>query len=105
MNDFYRRVYDIVARIPEGRVTTYGQIAAMLGRANGARTVGWAMRATPASLRLPCHRVVNKAGELAPAYAFGGYAHQRAMLEAEGVKFTREGRIDMRSHLWPGEEK
>lgn len=100
MKDYFQRVYQIVARIPEGKVATYGQIAAMLGNPRGARTVGWAMQAAPAHLNLPCHRVVNKSGTLAPAYAFGGNENQRAMLLAEGITFGADGRIDMRKHFW-----
>ena len=97
---YFESVYEIVARIPEGKVATYGQVAAMLGNPRAARTVGWAMRAVPSTLRLPCHRVVNKTGTLAPSYAFYGYENQRALLEAEGVTFTNAGSINMAMHLW-----
>jgi methylated-DNA-protein-cysteine methyltransferase-like protein len=100
MQDFFQRVYEIVAQIPQGKVATYGQIAAMLGDPRGARTVGWAMRSAPAHLKLPCHRVVNKNGFLAPDYAFGGTENQRSLLENEGVTFHGDGRIDMEQHLW-----
>lgn len=100
MKDYFQSVYEIVARIPEGKVATYGQIAAMLGNPRGARTVGWAMQAAPGHLRLPCHRVVNKSGTLAPTYVFGSSENQRAWLEAEGITFGPEGRIDMKKHLW-----
>lgn len=100
MRDYFQRVYQIVARIPEGKVATYGQIAAMLGNPRGARTVGWAMQAAPAHLKLPCHRVVNKSGIPAPVYAFGGSENQRAWLEAEGITFGADGRIEMKKHLW-----
>jgi len=101
-SNFFNKVYSIVSQIPYGKVATYGQIAAMLGNPKGARTVGWAMRAVPDGLSLPCHRVVNKQGTLAPAYAFLGQENQRAMLEAEGITFTPLGRIDMAKHLWLG---
>jgi len=97
---FFKEVYDIVARIPEGKVATYGQIAAMLGNPRAARTVGWAMASAPSHLRLPCHRVVNREGRLSPDWVFGGYEAQRAELEAEGVLFRRDGRIDMKKCLW-----
>ncbi len=104
MQDFFQRVYRIVAQIPEGKVATYGQIAAMLGNPRGARTVGWAMQAAPSYLNLPCHRVVNKSGMLAPGYAFGGSENQRVWLEAEGIGFLCDGRIDMKQHLWAPED-
>ena len=99
-SNFFKAVYEIVAKIPRGKVATYGQIAALLGNLRGARTVGWAMQGTPGYLKLPCHRVVNKLGEMSPTYAFGGPEIQRAMLEAEGVTFKKDGCIDMKKHLW-----
>lgn len=100
MKDFFAKVYDIVSRIPEGKVMTYGQIAALLGEPRGARVVGWAMRAAPSSLNLPCHRVVNRLGEMAPSYAFGSKDIQRELLISEGITFKENGCIDMKKHLW-----
>jgi len=100
MSDFYSLVYDLVARIPEGYVVTYGQIACALGKPHGARVVGSAMRCAPSGRHLPCHRVVNKAGEMAPNHVFGECALQRDMLEAEGVIFLPDGRIDMKLCTW-----
>lgn len=97
---FHHRVYEIVARIPAGCVATYGQIAELAGNPRGARMVGWAMHSSPRELHLPCHRVVNAAGRLAPGRVFGGAEVQRAMLEAEGVTFLAGDRIDMRRHTW-----
>jgi methylated-DNA-protein-cysteine methyltransferase-like protein len=97
---FFEQVYETVARIPRGRVVTYGQIALLLGRPNGARTVGWAMQSAPADRDLPCHRVVRASGELAPDHVFGGAGVQRKLLEAEGVAFLGDGRIDLDAHLW-----
>jgi O-6-methylguanine DNA methyltransferase len=93
-------VYDVVATIPRGKVMTYGQIASVLGGFYSGRTVGFAMRAAPRERNLPCHRVVNKQGEMAPGYCFGGAENQRRMLRKEGVVFKPDGRIDMaRSQL------
>lgn len=100
MTEFFSGVYKIVATIPKGCVATYGQIAAMLGNPLAARAVGDAMRRVPEHVDIPCHRVVNRAGEMAPAYAFGGCGSQREMLEREGVVFTEKGCVDMRRHLW-----
>lgn len=100
MNGFFKGVYEVVARIPPGKVATYGQIAAMLGDPRQARTVGWAMASAPPELNLPCHRVVNRSGRLSPDSVFGGYEAQRAELEAEGVRFRYDGRIDMRECQW-----
>jgi methylated-DNA-protein-cysteine methyltransferase related protein len=102
LEGFFNAVYDIVEKIPRGKVTTYGQIAAIIGTHNNARVVGWAMRAAPEERKLPCHRVVNKTGVLSPSYVFGDAAFQRAMLEAEGVTFKEDGRINIKKHLWDG---
>ena len=93
---FDAEVYSVVAQIPAGRVTTYGQIARLIGMPGYARRVGHALAAAPAGL--PCHRVVNKTGTLAPGFAFGGQERQRDMLETEGVTFLADGRIDMARH-------
>jgi len=96
---FFKKVYEIVARIPEGKVATYGGIGKLLGYPRGAKVVGWAMRSAPEGLNLPCHRVVKATGELAPGYVFGDVEIQRAMLEAEGISFREDGTIDMEKHL------
>jgi methylated-DNA-protein-cysteine methyltransferase-like protein len=97
---FFRQVYEIVARIPKGKVVTYGQLAIRLGRPRAARTVGWAMKSAPPELGLPCHRVVDRFGHLAPDYVFGGSHIQRALLEGEGIAFDAEGCVDLDRHLW-----
>ena len=98
--EFFAKVYELVARIPEGRVMTYGQIAFLLGMPNCARRVGQAMYHTPEYLNIPAHRVVNSKGGLAPAPIFGGEGKQRIMLEAEGVVFKQNGCIDLKKCLF-----
>lgn len=100
MKEYFRRVYEIVALIPEGKVMTYGQIAALLGDPRNGRVVGWAMRAAPADMNLPCHRVINKNGILASEYVFGGKEIQKAILENEGITFKKDGTVNMEKHLW-----
>lgn len=97
---FFECVWSVAAKVPRGRVTTYGAIARALGSPGAARTVGWAMRAAPAESGLPCHRVVNATGELSPEEAFGGPDVQRLLLESEGITFDVQGRVDMKHHLW-----
>lgn len=94
---FFQRVYQIVSEIPRGKVITYGQIAFLAGKPRAARMVGFAMRCAPPGL--PCHRVVNRKGELAPEHAFGGREFQRSLLEQEGVTFLPNGYIDLKRHL------
>ena len=81
---------------------TYGAIAAILGDPRKAREVGWAMAAAPAAPPLPAHRVINARGELSGGPAFGGYEVQRARLEADGVSFMADGRVDLEQYLWLG---
>ena len=98
---FPRRVYGIVASVPRGRVITYGAIARLLGDPRKARQVGWAMAATSRQTPpIPAHRVINARGELSGGPSFGGYAIQRAYLEAEGVQFEADGRVDLDRYLW-----
>lgn len=98
---FFERAYDVVRQIPEGRVATYGQVARMLGEPRKARFVGFAMHASPGEAGgVPCHRVVFADGSLARGYAFGGEGAQRALLEAEGVRFLADGRVDMEACSW-----
>ena len=69
---FFESCYDVVRQVPEGRVTTYGQVAALLGNPRRARFVGFAMHSSPGmAAGVPCHRVVFKDGSLAPGFAFG----------------------------------
>ncbi|MDR1629442.1 MAG: methylated-DNA--[protein]-cysteine S-methyltransferase [Oscillospiraceae bacterium] len=100
MNDFYECIYQFVAHIPPGHVATYGRIAALAGRPRAARQVGRALWQCPDGRHLPCHRVVNRFGELAPSHVFGGEGLQRSQLEQEGVAFLPDGRIDLQKHIW-----
>ncbi len=87
-----------MSQVPAGRVVTYGQIAAVLGNAKGARQVGWAMRVCPDDI--PWHRVVNAQGTLSTPTLPGGFQLQRALLEDEGIYFDDKGRIDLRVYRW-----
>ncbi|NNF04535.1 MAG: MGMT family protein [Rhodothermales bacterium] len=101
-DDFFDRVWDVVAGIPYGRVTTYGHIAEHLGAKSAARTVGWALNAA-AGTPLPCHRVVNRFGGLSGARHFGGAHVMEDMLRSEGVSFDDDGCVVLEDHLWiPG---
>ena len=95
--DFKQRVYEIVRQIPKGRVMSYGQIAALCGNPLAARIVGGVAHFGDADL--PWQRVVMKDGSLASGYPGGTQGHKVA-LEAEGVTFTDDFRVDMREHLW-----
>jgi len=86
-------VYAVVKMIPRGRVATYGQIAALLGRPRGGREVGWALSDCE-DPRVPCHRVVDRNGRLAPHFR-----EQRALLRREQVAL-KTSRVDLEKSAW-----
>jgi methylated-DNA-protein-cysteine methyltransferase related protein len=94
---FCRRVYELVARVPPGRVTTYGDIALALGRPRHARLVGYALSVCPGDI--PAQRVVNHRGEASRAWNDGHPEQQRALLLAEGVTFRPDGTVDLKKHI------
>ena len=89
------KVYDFLKTIPKGKVATYGQIASFLGNKNLSRVVGNILHNNPDPENIPCHRVVNRKGELSNAYAFGGSTAQRKRLEQEGINFEADGTINL----------
>ncbi len=95
---FYSKVYQIVKKIPPGKVATYGQIAKILGTRD-ARRVGHALHANKDRL-VPCHRVVDKNGRLAPNFAFEGSKEQARRLIKEGIALTDEMHVDLSLYLW-----
>ena len=99
MNTF-EKIYDVVRRIPEGKVATYGQIAAMAGNPRWARVVGYALPANPEPGVIPCHRVVDRLGRPSSAFAFGGVQVQLELLRQEGVEADGNGRIDLDKYQW-----
>lgn len=101
----FQKVYEVVKQIPRGRVTTYGQIALLIGNPRLSRAVGFALHVNPEPGVIPCHRVVNRMGQVAPGFAFGGEGIQRELLEAEGIEFTLDGRVNMKRHMWYGPEE
>lgn len=94
------QVYALVRACPEGRVTTYGAIGAVLGYPRGARMIGWIMNETPKGSNVPAQRVVSAKGELTGSWAFGQRGRMRQLLEAEGVPFTEAGAVDMKRAAW-----
>ena len=102
--DTFARVYAIVRKIPKGKVTTYGQIAWLLGNPRLSRVVGYALHVNPEPGVIPCHRVVNRFGRVSPAFAFGGENRQIALLKEEGITFRDEENVDLSRHMWYGEE-
>ena len=102
---FFERVYEYLKTVPKGRVVTYGQIALALGMPRMSRQVGYALHVNPEPGVIPCHRVVNRFGRLAPAFAFGGVGVQRALLEAEGIQVKEENGeyfVDLKKYQYRG---
>jgi methylated-DNA-protein-cysteine methyltransferase-like protein len=97
--DFFDRVYAIVAKIPYGKVTTYGHIAEVCGIRSSARTVGWALNGAKDS-GLPCHRVVNRFGALTGKLHFGSPFIMEDLLRSEGVEFDKNRNVLMDKYLW-----
>ena len=95
---FFDLVYDAVCHIPKGKVATYGQVGAMIGNPKLARVVGNALHNNPLPGIVPCHRVVNSECKVAEVFAFGGGEVQRQLLEAEGIIFETDGRIDLEKY-------
>ncbi len=95
----FDQVYSIVTQIPYGQVATYGQIAKLAGNKNLSRVVGYALHANPDPDTIPCHRVVNRFGQVSSAFAFGGENQQIRLLENEGI-FVKNGRVDLSKYGW-----
>ena len=102
MNGFFERVYEVLKRVPKGKVVTYGQIALAIGAPRCARQVGYALHANPQPFVIPCHRVVNRFGRLAPALAFGGEEVQAQLLKDEGVAVDENYTVDLQKYLFQG---
>lgn len=102
-NNTFTRIYDVVRKIPKGKVCTYGQIALLIGNPRMSQIVGYALHSNPDPSTIPCYRVVNRFGEVAPGFAFGGPNTQRELLEQEGIVFLDNDRVDMKIYMWYGE--
>lgn len=99
-DNFFERVYAIVRKIPEGKVTSYGAIAKALGTARSARMVGWAMNASHGLEDVPAHRVVNRKGLLSGKHHFEGTNLMQQLLENEGIKVVENQIVDFEAHFW-----
>ncbi|MGN0557502.1 MAG: MGMT family protein [Acutalibacteraceae bacterium] len=100
MNTF-EKIYEVVRRIPRGRVATYGQIAALCGNRRLARVVGYALHANPDPEHIPCFRVVDRFGRLSGSFAFGGGSAQAELLRADGIEVNGDT-VDLEKYMWDG---
>lgn len=98
MVNYFEKVYEIVSKIPKGKVATYKQIA-KLAEIKNPRLVGFYLHKNIDPKKVPCHRVIKSDGTLAKGYAFGGPKKQKEILKKEGVKFNKE-KIDLRKYLF-----
>lgn len=99
MNTF-EKIYAVVKKIPKGRVATYGQIAAIAGNPRWSQVVGYALHTNPDPQNIPCYRVVNRSGQLSPAFAFGGENAQAELLRSDGIELSEDGTVDLKKYLW-----
>jgi methylated-DNA-protein-cysteine methyltransferase related protein len=104
MTSFSDRVYDLVRRVPHGHVVSYGGVAAMLGHPRAARGVGQALHALDDDTDVPWWRVITRNGEISIRGVPHGAQRQRALLQREGVRFNRHGRIDWKRFGWRGDD-
>ncbi len=100
----FTRIYEVVRRIPRGKVATYGQVAMLAGNPHWSQVVGYALHVNPDPSTIPCYRVVNRFGEVSRAFAFGGENEQVRLLLEDGVEFTPDGRVDLTRYLWQPDE-
>ena len=97
-DSFFDKVYDVARRIPYGKATSYGAIAAFLASKGSARMVGWAMNNSPGDV--PAHRVVNRVGMLTGKHHFGGTNLMQQLLESEGLTVEDNQIVDFEKHFW-----
>ena len=99
-NTFYEKVYDLVRRIPFGRVTTYGALAEFLGRKGSARMVGYAMNKAHIYEDVPAHRVVNRNGLLTGKFHFSPPELMEQLLENEGIEVNNDKIVNFKKKFW-----
>jgi len=103
LDPFTTRIIEVIKSIPEGRVATYGQIAAMAGDPRATRQVVWVLRSLSEKENLPWHRVINSKGAI--SLSGEGYDAQRRALEAEGVRFSGNGTVVLDLFQWRGQSR
>lgn len=95
----FEKIYEVVKRIPRGKVATYGQVAALAGNKRWARVVGYALHVNPSEKEIPCYRVVTKDGAVSKAFVFGGKNRQIELLKADGIEF-KDDHVIMEKYQW-----
>ncbi len=95
----YELIYDIVRKIPKGKVTSYGAIGKCIGMGRSARLVGWALKSSSGE-NIPAHRVVNRKGILTGKHQFSGTHLMQELLESEGLQIVDDQIIDFEKVFW-----
>ncbi len=96
--NYIQKVHTVVRKIPLGKVTTYGSVSKATGV--DPRMVGWALHANRDPYDVPCHRVVNRDGKLAPGYVFGGPGEKKKRLLSEDIPFKDDNHVDLEKCFW-----
>jgi methylated-DNA-protein-cysteine methyltransferase related protein len=102
MSRFSENVISILRKIPHGRIATYGQIAILAGKPQGARGVSWILNSCSKPYKLPWHRVVGSKGKISFDRLSSNYIRQKNLLLREGIKFLDSGSIDLKKYQWRG---
>lgn len=97
-DSFKQRVLQVIAAIPAGSVTTYGDVARLSGSPRAARQVGGLLKRLPADSRLPWHRIINRYGQI--SLQGDDLLRQRDALEAEGIEISDDGQVDLARYRW-----
>ena len=97
----YERIYEVVKKIPRGKVATYKTVASVVGGSKMARVVGNALHKNPDPKNIPCYRVVNSQGRLSDSFAFGGSSTQEKLLKADGIE-VKDKYVDLNKYGWNG---
>lgn len=101
MTEFTKKIVYFIKNIPEGKVLTYGRVAALAGNPKGARQVSWTLRTQTEKETLPWHRVIGSKGTISIKDDHG-YKIQKDLLENEGVVFGLKDKIDLDEYMWDG---
>ncbi len=96
---FYTRIINVIKQVPYGKVTTYGQVAALAGNHRAARQVAWVLHSSSEKEKLPWHRVINSKGEISLEPGFG-FEEQKTLLLKEGIKFDKKNKVNLTRFLW-----
>lgn len=103
--EFFRQVITLIKQIPEGKVATYGQIAALAGKEHGSRGVAWILHSCSTTYQLPWHRVINAQGKISFSPGTRNYARQKKLLALEGVEMTTGKKYSLEKFRWKKKAK